>query len=706
MLLVLLAACSLQAPDTATYLDPAARGLVARARAAREAQVAELSSYTAVAKQRIYAGLRALRRDRVLYHSEMAVRLHWRRGGPDTVEALGAREGIPFALPHDEVPEDLKGDAPDLLWDPASDRLAIGGDDSAFVHHPLAEGSEADYRFQSGDTTTITLADGREIRLFELKVLPRREDPHLMAGSLWLESRKFSLVRALFRLARPWDLERDLDAQSGEDVEKYVPGFMKPIKGELRFVTIEFELWDNRWWVPRLNALDGVGTAGTMFNIPIRFEIAYSDYSVVGDTTGAPPPPEPDSATLDSIWQRCKADTTGHCQCHRRRCHPVEVLLPADTMTLLTSADLPPSFVEDGAALATQADLNDLEAQLHLLPHVPSATSRPGIHAGLGAPGLIRYNRVEGLSLGARAEVPLAIGEGDATLRIGVADWQPDLDVGITRQTEGLQVRFGAYRRLNGVDPGARSLGFGNSVAALVLGRDDGDYFRSAGAEIKALPALTGSQFFEWRLYGEHQFVARRETEFSVAHLFDHSDLFRPTIAADRADQVGTSLLVHGDKQLAGGRAGIGGDAKMDLSVGTFGFARMALTGRALVPLPHALAAAVEVSGGTSAGIVPAQSRWYLGGASTLRGYGGNAMNGDAFWRGRAEVALGVPAARLALFTDAGWAGPRQDAFRARPLISAGVGASFLDGLLRVDVARALRAPKGWRLELYTDAVL
>ncbi|HEU5465738.1 MAG TPA: hypothetical protein VFU75_02550, partial [Gemmatimonadales bacterium] len=72
----------------------------------------------------------------------------------------------------------------------------------------------------------------------------------------------------------------------------------------------------------------------------------------------------------------------------------------------------------------------------------------------------------------------------------------------------------------------------------------------------------------------------------------------------------------------------------------------------------------------------------------------------------RAELGFGIPGARLALFSDAGWAGVGRFAFTAQPLISAGLGASFLDGLLRVDLARALAVQRGWRLELYTDAAL
>jgi len=100
------------------------------------------------------------------------------------------------------------------------------------------------------------------------------------------------------------------------------------------------------------------------------------------------------------------------------------------------------------------------------------------------------------------------------------------------------------------------------------------------------------------------------------------------------------------------------------------------------------------------------QSRWYLGGPNTLRGYSGGVTSGDAFWRARVELATRVPVARLALFCDVGRAAPREWLSLARPLVGAGIGASFLDGLLRIDLARALRSPTGWRLDLYMDGVL
>jgi hypothetical protein len=69
-------------------------------------------------------------------------------------------------------------------------------------------------------------------------------------------------------------------------------------------------------------------------------------------------------------------------------------------------------------------------------------------------------------------------------------------------------------------------------------------------------------------------------------------------------------------------------------------------------------------------------------------------------------VAGAAPGARIVLFSDAGWAGDRDDVQLDPLLLSAGVGVSFLDGLVRLDLARALREPKGWRLDLHLDAAL
>jgi hemolysin activation/secretion protein len=115
---------------------------------------------------------------------------------------------------------------------------------------------------------------------------------------------------------------------------------------------------------------------------------------------------------------------------------------------------------------------------------------------------------------------------------------------------------------------------------------------------------------------------------------------------------------------------------------------------------------ATEYSAGTSVDSIPLQHLWYVGGAGTLRGYNSGVLTGQSFWRGRAEIGYGMPAVRLVGFSDLAWAGPRDAFSNSKPLLSVGAGISMMDGILRLDVARGLREPKGWAATLYFDAAL
>jgi hemolysin activation/secretion protein len=72
---------------------------------------------------------------------------------------------------------------------------------------------------------------------------------------------------------------------------------------------------------------------------------------------------------------------------------------------------------------------------------------------------------------------------------------------------------------------------------------------------------------------------------------------------------------------------------------------------------------------------------------------------------GRAELGLGLVSARPVVFYDLGWAGARADfAHPGRPLSGAGVGASFLDGLVRFDLSRGIYPEKRTRFDMYLEA--
>ena len=699
--------------DSTAYLDARARDLVQRARERRTSAEETITDYHAQVQERISLGLRALRRDRTFYQREMAARLAWHRDGPDTVTMLGAREAIPVIYRGVRLPEDLERDAPDLGFEPGRGRMSVGIGDSEFVYDPLAPGSESRYRFQSGDTTIITLQGGRTIRLLELRIIPRRDDFHLLTGSFWLEDEHAALVRAVFRPARPWDMERDLAQEDAKDAQD-IPGFLKPIRAEVRYITAEYALIEGKWWLPRLVAVDAVATAGTLLATPLRYERVYSDFDVVTAPPGTPRPGV--AAGEDSV----AADTTptpadsaaiaacqgrAGCRCTRRRCHTAVVVVPDDTASLLASPLLPKSF-DDAGPFLSSGEARELGRAVGVLPQTPWHAHAPSLSLGPGGAGLVRYNRIEGLSIGARLGLDFGRLTSDVTARVGVSDGWPNLELGLGHESPYVSVRLAAYRRLAAANPDARPLGIGNSLGSLFLGRDDGVYYRSWGGELLLRPAATAAHSYEWRLFAEWQRPADKETDLSLPHLLRDRHRFRPNIAATAARELGTSLVLRGARGVSTRGITIGAELGMAASLGTYDFARASVTTRLTTPLPQRLLGALELAAGATGGSAPLQSLWYLGGPASLRGYPGGAIAGPDFWRARVEVATASPGVRLATFADAGWAGVGTAFATGRPLVAVGIGASFLDGILRFDLARALVIPKGWRMDFYVDGIL
>jgi len=405
--------------------------------------------------------------------------------------------------------------------------------------------------------------------------------------------------------------------------------------------------------------------------------------------------------------ERCQAlGEDVHCECEDDRCTAFRLEVPPDTALLLASTELPPAFIGLGDSMIAESELRDMAHALGALPAAPW-------HASVKPPqwGLVRYNRIEALSLGAKQELDLGRLRVEGIVRIGIGDWEPEAQLGVVRETGSGRFRLGGYRRLAEADPATKGLGLGNSLEALLFGRDDGEYFRATGVELTGAPALTRPQSLGLRVYFERQRAVGKETDFSIAHLFDKSEVFRPNLLAEPADQFGVALETHANRPLGTSGATLGADVTLEASGGDFDFVRSALTVRGNVSLAG-LAMAVEIAGGTSAGTVPSQSLFFLGGPQTLRGYGGASVAGPAFWRARAELANAWPGARLALFADVGSTGSVERLSHTKSLIGVGIGASLMDGLLRIDVSRGLvtlpgsLARPGWRVDFYTDGIL
>jgi len=408
---------------------------------------------------------------------------------------------------------------------------------------------------------------------------------------------------------------------------------------------------------------------------------------------------DPDMESIDCP----RGDTLVRHQLRHDGALPIEIRIPCDTAALAHSPELPPSIFDAGGETFGVPDRDAVLKSLGLGVQPGWHPGAPSLHYGV-QDGLVRYNRVEGLSLGARLDEAFGAGySGSLTGRLGIADLQPGFDLEAQRSDGVRTLSLGVYRRLVPVNPWGDPLSLGSSIGNLTLGNDDAFYYRSWGVEFGG--RHDGSAIITWRAFAEEQRNADVNTRFSVYHALGARDGAPPNIQAARAGEAGGVLSLHDDFGLdpTGWRVGVG--ASLEGAGGTFDYGRGSLDASVTRGLGESLAASMTASAGTSVGTVPPQRLWYLGGTQTVRGQIMGAQAGNAYWFTRTEVAYGLVSIRPTVFFDIGWAGPR-DAWSSpgRPISGAGVGVSLLDGLLHVDLAHGVQPSRSWRGAMYLDA--
>jgi hypothetical protein len=329
---------------------------------------------------------------------------------------------------------------------------------------------------------------------------------------------------------------------------------------------------------------------------------------------------------------------------------------------------------------------------------------------GLQRPDLMRYNRVEGLSVGARAQArpntqagPLSL---TMTVRTASAEHEPDARLDVTREGLEHRITWSAFHELAAVTEGAGHLRLGNSVMAALFGRDDGDYYRRSGLSAEWSPPSFTHRSFVVRGYAEHHGPVVTATNFAVRRMGDDSWAFRDNLMASGGWELGglvglTPWWGSDPRSVQGGVVVI-----LQGAGGTWEYARTRLEGHVVFPLASDVRFTFEVAGGASWGDPPPQRHWLMGGATTLRGYGPRALEGPYFGRSRGELARQFAFGALYVFSDVAWAGDRDRMRLDDALHSAGVGLFLADGLIRMDAAWGLSSPKGFRLEAYLDGIL
>ena len=201
------------------FKDVTAKTTLLAARAARLKQDSALVAYDAMSYERISVGFGfgSIGRDRLLFRHEAAAHVRWQQGKGVWVDVKGARNAAPMLGKEARVEIDNEMNDPDLMGEipyyPGYEPLWVGGGDVARAQvdeteivHPIADGAEAYYTYETGDSVSFKLPDGKVIQLRELRVRPRQPKWNLGVGSLWFDTRSGQLVRAAYRLSVPMDI--------------------------------------------------------------------------------------------------------------------------------------------------------------------------------------------------------------------------------------------------------------------------------------------------------------------------------------------------------------------------------------------------------------------------------------------------------------------------------------------------------------------
>jgi hypothetical protein len=708
------------------FKDPGARDLLLRARAARLTQDTALTGYIANGYERMSLGMgfKRIGRDRLMMRTERASRVIWQRGKGAIVDVKGARSAFPMLdgiLDREDADPDMGMDEVDIPYVPGRETLWIGsGMAKADVSeneiiHPLASGAEAYYTYESGDSVGFQLPGGQRIELKELRIRPRQPKWNVAVGSLWFDASTAQLVRAVYRMAQEMDIMAVAkeDADDTEDPEDEIPAWVKPMimpmRANVSAITVEYGLHEGRFWLPRSQTIEAEAQVSFM-HVPFKLEQHYTYDSV----NGSEPMAELTVAALDTATDsvsraarrarhanECKEGTE---RVRTRESHDDNMLVlmrvPCDTAALAHSSELPKSIYDEGEETFGASEREALISEALTLGAQPGFNpQRPSLNWGLA---YTRFNRVEGVSSAVGVDQVLGNGySAHAQLRLGVADLSPNGELSLDRTDGRRTVGVGVYRRLVAANDWGDPLGFSSSLSALLFGRDDGFYYRTWGAELKGTKSY--GLINDWRLFGEQQFDATVHTEFAIAHPGGvKGDL--TNIDAVNGNVVGLAVAHHSSVGLDphGFRALT--DLKLEGATGTFDYSR----GLLQTTLSHGLGgldAALTLGGGTSGGHLPLQKQFFLGGVQTVRGQRAGAAIGDSFWMSSLEVGSRSVGFRKIVFGDLGWAGSRDDfSHPGRPLSGAGVGASFMDGLIRLDLAKGIYPEKSFRANLYVEA--
>jgi hypothetical protein len=650
-----------------SWNDPRSRALVERATARRALQLADtgLKDYTAVAHGYVtflaQVGEGLAEPPKVVKADELVNEVYWLAPNLSKQRILGRRDTL--LLPTDiAYHRDHLGIVQNNF--PAIIRLGEG-DEVRDVPHPLsAQGLQA-YDFAITDSLPLNLP-GRTILLYQVKVRPRDDRQPRIIGAIYIDRDDAQVVRMAFNFTRSAFLDAAL-----EDL----------------FVVIENGLIGTRFWLPRKQEIE-IRRGGSWLDYPIRGIIRgrweIGDYAV---NTGLTP-----------------AFFAGP---------EIVMAPPAARDTFHFGGRVLDSLPPDVRAV-TDADIRQVQSEARALVRA-QALRRPQAMtlSALGASDFVRFDRAEGLALG--AGVASRFGGGfDVQLRgrYGIDDRTAKGSGTLEWQSPGAGVRLFAlrdFREAGDIQERSRAV---SSLAAQEFGADATDPYgvQAVGLGLDARDLLG----LRWRLDASlerQRPLAIRATpaQGTFPRILPATPLraVRVSLAGDRPTTLsflGTELRASGELRVSRLTTD---DASFPVPAATVGRAFASVTiERPIGRYRLASFTAGGAVGGT--GDVPPQELLFFGGPVSAPGYDFHELAGLAGVTQRLEWRAPVPApaiglgrfgkvpgqATLAPFLQATYVRPAHELDLTHPAglyPSVGLGLQPFFELLRLELARGLR---------------
>ncbi len=709
------------APDPAedAYLDETARRLVLGLKAARDTARLTIDTYTALIRERMGFEMPSYERNRPWMHGERTARVRWSRNEPAVVHVLAARFREPLLDPDDsEFFGGLRAErfAADPLGDPFKFGFTVFGrsfgqspEAEIATRSPLGPASERYYQFRSGDTVAVRLSDGSTLRTVAVSAIPRYSSIRLVSGIMWIDAESFGLARVAYRLAKPVDREMTWQFRSGgqwspglnldigprgsadsvstPDSTPHRPGFfdrlvngafngvLPRLRLDISTVVAEYELWEMRHWLPRsvtwrgdMGAMEGV-TASSLAPLAVPVMIDWTlDVEDIRERGARATLGTPATAGAALRLWRQEGDSISAAL---EEVEPGETvtITPADREALVASDLLPPTVWEEDGAVDDDA-VGRIAAELAAIG-VGDRGERAEGGEGAEAPSpwlfdppgktlrLLRYNPVEGVSLGTRLQRDLGWGRAALTARVPTARTAPDLDLTLQRNQPDHTMLVSFYRSLRSGEPGE-----GTRTPGIFVAGDAADFHWSHGAALRFLPRVGERNWLSLRLFAEQDAeittdARRNRVGTAVA--------WRPWWGGQRPGSFG-----------AGGRVGVRAAAGDNPHV------RAIVEGALVIPLSSRLLLGMQAGTAHVWGDPAPHDLWHIGTSGQwLRGHA-ESIRGSRIHMARLDLQRRIRFLRLSLFGD--WASAEGDDFYA-----VGVGLVFMDGIVRVDVARGLR---------------